>query len=73
MIGFSVETKKKFNKIIKVSQKYLRVALSGIVIIEAKKDFLIRLIEGVACTPSKIKVKIVLTLQLASYNFADLK
>ena len=60
-------------QIFKVLQKYSRVALSVIVKIEAKEDFLIRLIEGVACTSVKIKVKIVLTLQLASYNFADLK
>ena len=47
--------------------------MSVIVIIEAEKNFLIRLVEGVACTTVKIKVKIVLTFQLTSYNFAGLK
>ena len=41
--------------------------------IEAKQDFLIRMIEGVACTTFKIKVQIGLTLQLASNNFTCLK
>ena len=49
------------------------MALSVIGIIEAKKDFLIRFMKGVACSISKIEIQIVLTLQLASYDFADLK
>ena len=62
-------------KLLKVLQKYLRVALFVIEIssIEAKKNFFNRLIEGVACTVFKIKVQIGLTFQFASYNFADLK
>ena len=49
------------------------MALFVISLIEAKQDFLIRLIEGVACTTFKIKVQIGLTLQLASNNFTCLK
>ena len=41
-------------------------------IVEAKKDFLIRLVEGVTRTVFKIKVQIGLTLQLATNNFTNL-
>ena len=57
----------------RILQKYLRAAKFAIMIVEAKKDFLIRLTESVACTIVKIKVQIVLALHFASYNFADLK
>ena len=60
-------------ELFKVSQKYLRVTLSRLIHIEAKKNLFIRLMEGVACTHFKIKFQICLTLQLASNNFTCLK
>ena len=65
--------KKNFNKKIKVSQQYSRVAQCVFTFIKAKKDFLIRLTEGVACTFIETKVHIGLTFQLTSNNFTCLK
>ena len=56
----------------RILQKYLRAAKFAIMIVEAKKDFLIRLVEGVTRTVFKIKVQIGLTLQLATNNFTNL-
>ena len=48
------------------------MAKFAIIVVEAKKDFLIRLVEGVTRTVFKIKVQIGLTLQLATNNFTNL-
>ena len=52
---------------------YSRIAISGICIIEAEKNFLFRLIKRIACPVVEIEDQVRLTFKLASNNFACLK